>query len=45
MAMLDAIDGPIESRTHSVHFVYETNPWDFVAVGLPPNGLGLRFDT
>jgi hypothetical protein len=43
--MPDAIDGPVKSGTHSVHFIYETDPWDSVAVSLPPNGLGLRFDT
>ena len=43
--MCDTIQCPEKICTYSIHFVYETDPWDSVAVSLPPNGLGLRFDT
>ncbi len=38
------VDGANEVRAGAVHLVHEADPGDVVAVGLPPDGLGLRLD-
>src|SRR2546430_8906447 len=34
----------LEVRAHAVHFVHEDDARDVVAVGLAPDGLGLRLE-
>ena len=41
----DHVHGAIEVRADPVHLVDEADPRHVVLVGLPPHGLGLRFDT
>src|SRR6266581_4956102 len=38
------LDAHLEVRAHAVHFVHEDDAGDVVAVGLAPDGLGLRLD-
>src|SRR6267143_5325709 len=41
-ALAESVDGMLEIRTHLVDLVNETNSWDAVFIGLPPNFFRLR---